>query len=297
MEPFWPRRSPHFLACRRAVRPFDGPAVIGLSGGADSLALVAAAAAERKDVSAVVVDHQLQPGSAEVAKRAAQQARSLGVEADIVTVEVGSGNVEAAARTARYRALHSFGHDVWVAHTADDQAETLLLGALRGNPAAMLPRSGRLMRPFLNVRRADTEGACREIGMQWWDDPMNEDEAYRRVGVRRQAIPLLSELVGGDCVPALAHTAERIARAQEIVDAYAAAEKTVHCAQLANLPEVVRRTRVHAWLLEHGATANRAQLESIDRLIIAWRGQTGVDLANGVQVIRRDGELAIVRRK
>ena len=63
MEPFWPRRSPHFLACRRAVRPLQGPAVIGLSGGPDSLALVAAAAAEGKDVRAVVVDHQLQPGS------------------------------------------------------------------------------------------------------------------------------------------------------------------------------------------------------------------------------------------
>ena len=71
MQPFWPRRSPHFLACRQAVRPFDGPAVIGLSGGPDSLALVAAAAAEQKDVSVMVVDHGLQPGSADVAERAA----------------------------------------------------------------------------------------------------------------------------------------------------------------------------------------------------------------------------------
>ena len=107
MEPFWPRRSPHFLACRRAVRGWTEPAVIGLSGGADSLALVAAAAAERLDVTALVVDHGLQEGSAEVAWRAAEQARNFGVPAEIATIQIthtGKGT-EADARQARYAAL------------------------------------------------------------------------------------------------------------------------------------------------------------------------------------------------
>src|SRR5699024_186187 len=107
MEPFWPRRSPHFLACRRAVRPFltPEPVTIGLSGGADSLALVAAARAEGQEVHAVVVDHQLQSGSRAVAEEAAAQARRLGAHAEIATVTVGEGNLEAHARLARYRAL------------------------------------------------------------------------------------------------------------------------------------------------------------------------------------------------
>ena len=118
--PFWPRQSPHFLACRRAVRPFTSPALIGLSGGPDSLALVAAAAAEAKDVRALVVDHGLQPGSADVAARAAAQAAELGVPADIVRVSVDAApgeSVEAAARTARYAALSvaasDDSRDIW----------------------------------------------------------------------------------------------------------------------------------------------------------------------------------------
>ena len=114
MEPFWPRRSPHFLACRRALRPFDGPAIIGLSGGPDSLALAAAAAAENKDVRCVVVDHGLQDGSAEVARRAVQAVGAFDLEAEVVRVEVSEGNLEAVARSARYEALLEYGRDVWV---------------------------------------------------------------------------------------------------------------------------------------------------------------------------------------
>ncbi|MEX3504591.1 tRNA lysidine(34) synthetase TilS [Corynebacterium sp. LK2510] len=295
MEPFWPRRSPHFLDCRRAVRPFDGPAVIGLSGGADSLALVAAAAAESKDVEAVVIDHGLQDGSAEVAQRAAAAARALGVPATVVAVEVAAGNLEAEARRARYAALREFGVDVWVAHTADDQAETFLLGALRGNPSGMTARSGDIVRPFLSVRRRDTVGACEELGLTWWDDPMNEDSAFRRVAVRTQVIPLLSDLVGGDCVPALAHTADRVAGGNELVGALATTE-IASCAELAAQPAVVRRTRIHAWLQGEGINANRGQLDAIEHLVTNWRGQVGVDVARGKRVVRQGGGLCVVRR-
>ena len=217
MDPFWPRRSPHFLACRRALRPFDAPAIIGLSGGPDSLALAAAAAAEKKDVRCVVVDHGLQDESAEVARRAVQAVEAFGLEAEVVRVEVGEGNLEAAARSARYEALLAYGSDVWVGHTADDQAETLLLGALRGNPSGMAPRNGRIVRPFLGIRRADTVGACGELGLDPWHDPMNADPAFRRVAMRNQVVPLLSELLGGDAVPALAATADRIAADQALI--------------------------------------------------------------------------------
>ena len=94
------------------MRSFDGPAVIGLSGGPDSLALVAAAAAEQKDVSVMVVDHGLQPGSAQVAGCAAAIAREFGFASTVANVTVGPGNVEAAAREARYAALLERGCDV-----------------------------------------------------------------------------------------------------------------------------------------------------------------------------------------
>ena len=298
MEPFWPRRSPHFLACRRAVRPFagSGPVVIGLSGGPDSLALVAAAVAEGVDATAVVVDHGLQEGSADVAKHASEQASRFGIPATVVPVTVADSpdGVEAAAREARYAALfaHAGSSEVWVAHTADDQAETLLLGALRGNPAGMPPRDGRLVRPFLTIRRADTVGACAELGIEPWHDPMNEDAAYRRVAIRTTIIPQLSELIGGDAVPALAAAADRIAADNQLIASLVDVTATSSCASLAVDPPAVRRRRLAAWLLEHGVPVQRDQLAAIESLVTDWHGQGPINVAGGA-VARRAGSLVM----
>lgn len=293
MEPFWPRRSPHFLACRRALRPFDGPAIIGLSGGPDSLALAAAAAAEKKDVRCVVVDHGLQDGSTEVARRAADVARGFGLEAEVVRVEVGEGNLEAAARSARYEALLAYGSDVWVGHTVDDQAETLLLGALRGNPSGMALRTGRIVRPFLSIRRADTVGACEELGLDPWHDPMNADPAFRRVAMRNQVLPQLSELLGGDAVPALAATADRIAADQALIASLTDLAPTSSCAELADDAGPVRRRRLAAWLLGQGVPVQGDQLDAVEALVVDWRGQGPVAVAGGRAVVREGGRLAI----
>lgn len=310
--PFWPRTSPHFLACRRAVRPFTAPALIGLSGGPDSLALVAAAAAEGKDVRALVVDHGLQAGSAEVAARAAAQAERFGVSADVVRVTVDTApgeSLEAAARVARYAALSgAAGHDsrdIWVAHTLDDQAETLLLGALRGNPAGMAPISAldsgpRLVRPFLSVRRADTVGACEELGLDPWHDPMNGDPAYRRVAVRTDIIPALGKLIGGDAVPALARAAERVAADQALLASLTDLSPTNDCTVLAADPAPVRQRRILAWLREHGQrvageplAVSGAQLTDIERLCTHWHGQGAVAISGGRSVARIESFLVV----
>ncbi|WJY68813.1 tRNA lysidine(34) synthetase TilS [Corynebacterium auris] len=293
MPPFWPRRSPHFAACRHALRPFAGPAVIGLSGGADSLALAAAAAAEGKDAIALVVDHGLQPGSFEVAQRAAATARGWGLQARVVSVNVAPGNVEAQARRARYAALRAAGREVWVAHTAEDQAETLILGALRGNPSGMAAREDGIARPFLGLRRADTEGACAELGVEPWQDPMNFDTTYRRVRVRREVIPRLGELIGGDAVPALARTAGRIAQGRELVASISNLAPTNDCGELACDPAPVRRRRLVAWLAQHDVAAQGAQLDDIDALVTRWRGQGPVTLAGGHSVRRVGGRLVV----
>lgn len=293
MQPFWPRRSPHFLACRQAVRPFDGPAVIGLSGGPDSLALVAAAAAEQKDVSVLVVDHGLQPGSADVAERAAAAAREFGFASTVANVTVGPGNVEAAAREARYAALLESGRDVWVAHTVDDQAETLLLGALRGNPSGMAQRNGKIVRPFLHIRRADTVGACEELGLEVWNDPMNDDPAYRRVAMRRSIIPALTDLLGGDAVPALAATANRIAADQALIEQLADLTPTTSCVELEGDAGPVRRRRLAKWLLDEEVRVQGDQLAAIEALVTNWRGQGPIAVGGGRSVVRVDGKLVL----
>lgn len=305
MEPFWPRRSPNFLACRRAVRPVhtnpDRPAVIGLSGGPDSLALVAAAAAEGKHVRAVVVDHGLQPGSADVAARAAKEAQRLGVPAEVVRVDVDAASdtgravgLEAAARAARYEALFEAAGtdaDVWVAHTADDQAETLILGALRGNPAGMAHRSDRLVRPFLFLRRAETVGACQELGLDTWDDPMNHDSVYRRVAIRQQIIPALTEILGGDAVAPLAAAANRIADDRQLVESLTDLEPTTDCAELIADPAPVRRRRIAAWLIDNDIPVQGDQLAAIERLVIDWHGQGPITLSGGRTVTREGRHL------
>lgn len=307
-EPFWPRHSPHFLACRRSLRPFTRPALIGLSGGPDSLALVAAAAAKGIDARALVVDHGLQPGSADIAAKAAEQSERLGVPAAVVSVDVTAApgeSIEAAARDARYQALAqaarsgSVPRDIWVAHTLDDQAETLLLGALRGNPAGMAPEmeleSGvRVVRPFLGIRRENTVGACAELGLKPWHDPMNDDPAYRRVAIRQSVIPALGEIIGGDAAPALARTAARIAADHALIDATSTLTPTNDCAALAANPPPIRQRRILAWLREEGVSVSGAQLADIERLCTDWHGQGPVDVGEGWRVGRVDKQLRLL---
>ncbi|MDK4311988.1 tRNA lysidine(34) synthetase TilS [Corynebacterium accolens] len=315
--PFWPRVSPHFLACRRAVRAaqLDHTVGVGLSGGADSLALCAAMIAEGHDVIALCVDHGLQDGSREQAERAARQAENLGARARVLEVQVpeeAGNSLEAAARQARYQAMSAAAREdgasrrggrsleIAVAHTADDQAETLLLGALRGRVAGMPERAvvegARVVRPFLQVRRADTEGACAELGLEVWQDPQNADTDFRRVALRREIIPELSRVIGGDAVPALAQAAMDTARDEE----YLATPATADCAELAALPEPRRRRAIAAWLVERGVKVTREGLGGIGKLCTNWHGQGPVAVSSArqagqrLEVARIGGKLALL---
>ena len=160
---------------------------VALSGGADSLALTAVAAAS-KPTTALIVDHRLQPDSGRVAATARDQAMSVGcVDAQVLCVDVGTaGGPEAAARTARYRALDDARGDapVLLAHTLDDQAETVLLGLGRGSGsrsiAGMRSCDPPWYRPLLGIRRALTHAACVELGLTPWQDPHNADRRFTR---------------------------------------------------------------------------------------------------------------------
>ncbi|QDZ41973.1 tRNA lysidine(34) synthetase TilS [Corynebacterium sp. sy039] len=309
VTPFWPRKSPHFLRLRRAVRAVAGDPVIGLSGGADSLALVAAAIAENRCVHAVIIDHALQPGSAEIARRSAERAAHLGATTQIITVTVPQGNIEAMARKVRYAALHEiarqYGRALWVGHTMDDQAETFLLSALRGHATGMVidKENENLKRPFLQVRRQDTRMACQELGLEYWDDPMNDDTRFLRVALRTEILPHIAQYTHSDPVIAFAQAAENIAAQQHYIDSAAGAAdglKSLAIAELAALDQAVRRQRIIAFLHEHETKVTAAATTAIEQLIINWHGQGGVAVGGNKQyrleVVRKNGKLLIEQK-
>ena len=181
------------------------------------------------------------------------------------------------------------GRSVWVAHTMDDQAETYLLGSLRGRAVGM-PVSGTVIRPFLSVRRADTVAACAELGLEVWHDPMNADPRFRRVRVRTEVLPLLADIHGGDPVPPLAAAASLARDDAAALDAQAIA--TAQVAEIACLPVALRR-RVYLALVD--APLGPRHLEAIDSLVMDWHGQGPVAVA-GFQVRRQGAELRVIPR-
>jgi tRNA(Ile)-lysidine synthase len=274
--------------------------VVGVSGGADSLALAAVTAFvadhETYDLRAVIVDHQLQEGSAAVASRAAAQLATLGVPAEILTVEVGRrGGPEAAARAARYSVLEAENADaVLLAHTLDDQAETVLLGLGRGSGprsiAGMSEVSGVFRRPFLALRRADTEQICRFHDLEWWTDPHNSDPAYRRSRIRADLMPLLEDVLGGGVAEALARTADQVRADGAFLDSLAAAVESPHdVSTLTQLPPAVRSRVLRHIALEAGAdpsALSAAHLAELDRLVTDWHGQQRIELPGAIACTR-----------
>jgi tRNA(Ile)-lysidine synthase len=283
------------LAGFAATRLAEAPSwCVALSGGADSLALTAAAARVRP-TTALIVDHGLQSGSAAVADTALRQATDLGcVAGQVLRVRVGTeGGPEAAARTARYRALEAArgGAPVLLAHTLDDQAETVLLGLGRGSGArsiaGMRACDPPWYRPLLEVRRGSTHAVCAELGLTPWDDPHNHDRRFTRVRLRTEVLPLLEEVLGGGVAEALARTATALREDTEALDALAQAHLTaagpLHIAGIADLPAALRRRVIRAWLLSEGASGlTDGQIRAVDALVTAWRGQGGVAVGCGI---------------
>lgn len=292
----------------------EEPWWVALSGGPDSLALTAVAAPLRP-TTALIVDHGLQAGSADVAETARQQAIALGcVDAQVLCVRVGNdGGPEAAARSARYTALReSSAGPVLLAHTLDDQAETVLLGLGRGSGvrsiAGMRPHDPPWCRPLLGVRRSATHAACAELGLTAWQDPHNSDRRFTRTRLRLEVLPLLEDVLGGGVAEALARTATALREDTEMIDALAAqalpavrAGSGLQARALAELPDPVRRRVIRGWLLAGGATGlTDKQIRGVDTLITAWRGQGGVAVGSalrGERLIagRRDGVLTMWR--
>ncbi|MCW2830718.1 MAG: tilS [Aeromicrobium sp.] len=269
---------------------------VAVSGGADSLALAAVASfvADKQAyrLTAMVVDHGLQSGSADIAAAAADRLAALGVSADVVAVEVvGGGGPEAAARSARYSALSAGGADaVLLGHTLDDQAETVLLGLGRGSGprsiSGMSERDGRWRRPFLTLRRSDTEQICHAHGLEWWTDPHNSDPAFRRSRIRSEVMPLLEDVLGGGVAAALARTADQLRSDSAYLDEIAASvADPLDVSLLRSLAPPIRCRVLRLAALAAGADASALtarHVAELDRLVTDWRGQVRVELPGGV---------------
>ena len=259
--------GPAALAVVQAVEQVaSGSLLVACSGGADSLALAAAArvvgARRGLSVRAVVVDHGLQPGSDEVAARVVSQLAQgvadvsmtairpqlapMEVAVVAVRVEAVGEGVEAAARRARYQALESAaapGELVLLGHTLDDQAETVLLGLARGSGtrslAGMPARRGPFVRPLLGLRRATTRAACADFGLEPWEDPHNEAPGFARARVRHRVLPVLEAELGPGIAEALARTAALARADADLLDELAAqARRSLDAAP--EIPDQVR---------------------------------------------------------
>ncbi len=294
------------------------------SGGADSLALASALAFEAPKLElrggGVTVDHGLQDGSDEQARRAAKALKGMGLQpVDSVTTAVarpgapGYPGPEAAAREARYAALHRAASAcgaaaVLLGHTLDDQAETVLLGLARGSGARSLAgmpeRTGPFLRPLLRISRATTRAACAAQDLEPWDDPQNADPGFARARVRHRLLPALEEELGPGVAEALARTARLLRADADFLDALAESEleriappgsgHSLPLDALAALPEAIRSRVLRNAAMAAGCppgVLSARHVAGLEALVTGWRGQRWTDLPGGVRAWRRYGKL------
>jgi tRNA(Ile)-lysidine synthase len=312
---------------RRAAREWAGSLdaspgralyLVGLSGGGDSVALAWALSHEAGplgiDIGAVIVDHGVQPDSAEVARRAASDAEDLGLQPVIVkSVSIeGTSNLEDKARLARYRAFtealrETGAQGVVLAHTLDDQAETVLMGLARGSGPSglkgMATQDGTVHRPFLGLERATVRQALTDAGHSWWEDPHNADERFTRVRVRNTVLPLLEKELGPGVSGALARTAELFREDSEALDDEASrwfgknavaddeGSWSLEVKMLEQVSSAVQTRVLRMLVLRVGGGApTYAHTAQMRRLLQAWKGQSAIDVP-GASVERKDGRI------
>ncbi len=278
----------------RRLVPARAPVLLAVSGGPDSMTLMSATArlAGRLGfrIEAATVDHQLRAESSDEAVRVGVQATSLGLRHHVLLAPVtATSGVEAAAREARYAALAGLRverglEQIVTAHTASDQAETLLMRLARG--AALSGASGihearrdRVIRPLLFATRADIEAYVAALALPVERDPMNDDRQFLRVRVRREVLPALEKAAGPQVARALARFSALAAEDDALLEAQAT--------------QALSRVRWEDGSLE--AEAITALERPIARRVLArWLAAQGVELdaeliADGLKAIETRG--------
>jgi tRNA(Ile)-lysidine synthase len=291
--------------------------LVAASGGADSSALAAALLLECKTKSikviALIIDHGLQKNSADVTHETKRTLTKIGyenIEIRRVTVEITDG-LEASARRARYQALNDVANShnavaVFLGHTKDDQAETVLLGLARGSGSrslsGMASRVDRYRRPLLSITRAQTEAACEEAGIKFWQDPHNQSMEFTRVRVREVVLPTMEKEIGPGISDALARSAKLLRDDADALD-YLSDEifsklepASLEISKLESQPRAIRTRVLRKAIYLAGApqgSLSAEHIEPVEALITAWKGQGPISLPGGVTVARISGRLSL----
>ena len=291
--------------------------LVAVSGGADSLALAYATLVESSPLAikaiAVTIDHQLQEKSSDQAAKVGKQLRAMGYQ-DVMVAKVKvslESGLEAGARSARYEALQRIALEknavkVLLGHTRDDQAESVLLGLARGSGtrslSGMASENGIYLRPLLALTRAQTEAACTEFGIEYWNDPHNENLDFSRVRVRLEVLPVMEEQIGPGIAAALARSAALLRDDADALDAIASAEISRHnltdleCSELELLPRAIRTRILRSAIYAAGAPSGSISADhigAVEALVTSWHGQGLVSLPGGVKVERISGRLSL----
>lgn len=318
--------NPATVAIRSAVREClsscsaGDTVLVAVSGGADSLALAAALVPEAKNLLinlvGVTIDHQLQNNSVEQATKVFTQLSELGIpEVEIIKVDVELvDGLEASARRARYAALDGVAEKyhaklVFLGHTLNDQAESVLLGLARGSGARSLSGmarcTGKYCRPLLEITRLETLAACAENNLTPWVDPHNSDSSFARVRVRTDALPKLEESIGPGITEALARSADLLRDDADALDGWAAQVAAnldladLEITALADLPKAVRTRLLRKAIYAAGAPAGSITADhvaAVEAFVTSWHGQGACSLPGGVKVSRISGRLSLLSR-
>jgi tRNA(Ile)-lysidine synthase len=277
---------------RRCTFPEPGTAVhCAVSGGPDSLALLVLARAAGCQVTAVHVDHGLRPGSAGEAEVVRAAAERFGARHLALRVEVGAGpDLEARARAARRAALPPGS---LLGHTADDQAETVLLNLLRGAGLDGLTGFDPAVRPIRALRRRETHALCHQVGLDPVLDPSNLDPAHRRNRVRHELLPLLDAIAERDVAPVLARQADVVRDDRDLLDELARAVDPTDARALAAAPPALARRAVRRWLRE-GPEQHPPDRAAVERVLAVARGSAiACEVGGGRSVRRSRGRLQL----
>jgi tRNA(Ile)-lysidine synthase len=281
--------------------PAGTPVLVLLSGGGDSVCLLDVALRLEARASALHVNYGLRPGAEEDEAFVRDLCSRLEVPLHVERLELpDGGNLQERARDARYALADSLAvGDYAAAHTASDQAETVLyrLAVSPGSRAllGMEPRRGRLVRPLLGVTRSEVRDYLRARGLEWREDPSNADRRFARARVRHDLLEAL-RTVGPAAERTIAETARQLREEAEVLDA-AVAETieelgggpAVSLASLREKPPALRR------LVLRRLAGDRPVPESI--LDLDDRGTKTLDLGGGLRAIAEYGTLRFTRAR
>jgi tRNA(Ile)-lysidine synthase len=270
---------------RRCSFPPAGTAVhCAVSGGPDSLALLALARASGCEVTAVHGDPGQRPGSAAEADVVRAAAERFGARFAGLRVDVARGpDLEARARAARRAALPP---GALLGHTADDQAETVLLNLLRGAGLDGLTGFDPAARPIRALRRSETRALCAQLGLDPVQDPSNADPVHRRNRVRHELLPLLDAIAERDVVPVLARQAEVLRGDRDLLDELSAALDPTDARALAAAPPALARRAVRRWLRD-GPELHPPDRATVERVLAVARGRAAACEVGGGRSVRR----------